>query len=142
MTRNIEPKPIVVAEILSIGTPAQEHTGRVTIGYVLRNQQLAHCGQGNLVFEGDEAKAAISDPMAAVAARLGLKLLPEEVKAEAAPLTGRKSELTNVAAEEAPGAASDVKVVDAPQVAPAATPEKPKQAAKPAGGKKTGGKKK
>ncbi len=72
----IEPKPILVATQLTIGNPTEEHTGRVTIAYVLRTDANQHCDQGNLEFEaGDEAKAVLADPAAAVGARLGLHLL-------------------------------------------------------------------
>lgn len=87
MNTKIEPKPMVVAETLNIGTPTDDHTGRVFIGYTLTDAKNQAVAQGTIEFEVSEAKLAKKNPLFAVAEKLGVKMVKEK-KAKADTPTG------------------------------------------------------
>lgn len=110
MNTKIEPKPMVVAETLNIGTPTDDHTGRVFIGYTLTDEKNQAVAQGTIEFEVSEAKLAKKNPLFAVAEKLGVKILKEKKSKAETPKDEVPPEGANTPAsgdDNPPGKAAD-----------------------------------
>lgn len=106
MNTKIEPKPMVVAETLNVGTPTDDHTGRVFVGYTLTDGKNQAVAQGTIEFEVSEAKLARKNPLFAVAEKIGVKILKEKKSKTDAPKEGDTPEGANTP-DDAPGSVVD-----------------------------------